>query len=174
MCMQAIDKINKKHQHYTILLRLCQKRLHNDEIPEIEADSRTSLMIKIPTYEFKDIDKFYASDFLKEYNKVKYIASMGIQYATDMLKRDHGLFMGGRSNTVNCIALTSDNKYMVTGSDNTLNIWSLQTKSQVAALPGHVSKIASVAIISDNNFIVSGSYDSTIRMNDQINIQNSK
>ena len=97
MCMQAIKRIKEKQQHYSILLGLCQKRLLGDQIKEIERHSKTFLQINIPTYEFKEIEKFYSSDFLKEYNKVKYIASMPLEDAIPLLTEDYGLFLEGHT-----------------------------------------------------------------------------
>ena len=77
MCMQALEKVREKHQYYASLLRLCQKRLTTDEITEISRQSRTSLVINIPSLQLKELRSFYASDFLKECENVRHIASMG-------------------------------------------------------------------------------------------------
>ena len=85
MSMQALKIINEKHQNYAKLLRLCQKRLANDEIKEIQRQSSMFLMIKMPNYELDKIDNFCASNFLKELELAKEISSMPISNAKDFL-----------------------------------------------------------------------------------------
>ncbi|OMJ65263.1 hypothetical protein SteCoe_38664 [Stentor coeruleus] len=67
---------------------------------------------------------------------------------------------------LNSIAITSDNRFVVLGSDddNTVRVWSLLDKRQEAVFEGHTSGVNSVAITSDNRFVVSGSYDNTVRV----------
>ena len=60
-------------------------------------------------------------------------------------------------NWVRSVAITSDNKYIVSGGmDKTVRIWNLQDKTQEAVLQGHTDSVKSVAITSDNKYIVSG------------------
>ena len=43
---------------------------------------------------------------------------------------------------VKCVAITSDNKYIVSGgSDKTVRIWNLQDKTQEAVLQGHTDSV---------------------------------
>ena len=47
--------------------------------------------------------------------------------------------------TVFCTAVTSDNKYIVSGGlDSTVKIWSFQDKSEKAVLRGHTGWVSSV------------------------------
>ena len=63
----------------------------------------------------------------------------------------------GHTDCVTSVAITSDNKYIVSGGrDKTVRIWNLQDKTQEAVLQGHTGSIISVAITSDNKYIVSG------------------
>ena len=52
-CMQAINRIKEKQQHYATLLGLCQKRLLADQIQKIQRQSRTSLAINLPPLKLK-------------------------------------------------------------------------------------------------------------------------
>jgi WD40 repeat protein len=66
---------------------------------------------------------------------------------------------------VYCVAITTDNKYIVAGSyDKTLKIWNVENKTQEGVLEGHTDIVTSIAITSDNKYIVSGSDDRTIRV----------
>ena len=63
----------------------------------------------------------------------------------------------GHSWLVYSVAITSDNKYIVSGGDDkTVRIWNLQDKTQEVALQGHTEYVNSIAITSDNKYIVSG------------------
>ena len=74
------------------------------------------------------------------------------------LERDYKLFLEGHTSYVNSVAITSDNKYIISGSDdNTIRIWNLLKKRQETVLEGHTSYVNSIAITSDNKYIISGS-----------------
>jgi WD40 repeat protein len=71
----------------------------------------------------------------------------------------------GHEATVTALAITSDTKYLVSGSsDKTLRVWNLETRSQETVLQGHMGAVYSLVITSDNQYIVSGSWDKTIRI----------
>ena len=74
------------------------------------------------------------------------------------LERDYKLFLEGHTSYINSIAITSDNKYIISGSsDKTIRIWNLLEKRQETVLKGHTSGVTSIAITSDNKYIISGS-----------------
>jgi len=71
------------------------------------------------------------------------------------------------------LAVTSDDKYIVSGSyDNSLKVLNLQTKQQVhhfRNVPEENNEpqpIVSVTVTSDHRFVVSGSKDGTIKVCD--------
>jgi WD40 repeat protein len=67
------------------------------------------------------------------------------------------------NNSVNAVAITGDNKYVVSGSlDKTIRVWNLETGEQVHSLKGHIHPVNAVAITGDNKYVVSGSQDSTL------------
>ena len=71
----------------------------------------------------------------------------------------------GHTSSVLTVAVTSDNKYIVSGSDdNTIRIWNLLEKRQETVFRGHTDSVNSVAMTSDNKYIISGSDDNTIRI----------
>ena len=72
------------------------------------------------------------------------------------LESNFGIFVEGHTNYVLGVAITSDNKYAVSGSaDNTVRVWNLQEKRHLAVLEGHTSSVNSVAITSNNKYAVS-------------------
>ncbi len=62
------------------------------------------------------------------------------------------------------VAISSDNKLIVSGSLNTIRIYERESGIKLHELKGHNDSVRSVAISSDNKFIVSGSRDKTIRI----------
>ena len=64
----------------------------------------------------------------------------------------------GHIHWVTTLSVTSDNKYIVSGSiDNTIRTWSLLLKRQDTVLQGHTLGVVTLAVTSDNKYIVSGS-----------------
>ena len=71
----------------------------------------------------------------------------------------------GHGSPVTSIAITSDSKQIISGSDDrTIRIWDIQTSRELNILRGHVDTVTSIAVISDNKQIISGSLDKTIRI----------
>ena len=104
-------------------------------------------------------------EFLKEYKSLKNHKEMSLEDFKNILAERFHFFLEGHTKSVTCLAVTSDNKFLVSGSlDNTVRIWDIQKKTQEAALKGHTSYVTCLAITSNNHFIISGSSDSTIRI----------
>ena len=71
----------------------------------------------------------------------------------------------GHTGYVKSIAVTSDKKFVVSGSaDKTVRIWNVLDKRQESVLEGHTDSVLSVAVTCDNKFVVSGSADKTVRV----------
>ena len=144
-CKQALDTVKEKKRYYEDLLRICRKRIFDHKIKEFERIVTTSLVVNMPLQFDKIEKKIYNSS-----EKAKILFEEGYE---------------GHISGVSSVAITSDNKYIVSGgSDNTVRIWNLQNKTQEAVLEGHTGSVSSVAITSDNKYIVSGGYDKTIRI----------
>ena len=71
--------------------------------------------------------------------------------------------MQDHTNLVNCVAVTNDNKFIVSCSDDkSVRLWDFITKKQEAVLLGHTDAVKSVT--TNNLYIISGSWDNTIRL----------
>ena len=80
-------------------------------------------------------------------------------------KKRQETVLRGHLGGVNSVAVTSDNKYVISGSlDNTIRIWNLLEKRQETILQGDLNEVNIVAVTSDKKYIVSGSDDKTIRI----------
>ena len=92
--------------------------------------------------QFKEIKNPYTSDFFKEFKTVKEISAMPVKNAKFLLEEGYGLILEGHTKYVSSVAITSDNKYIISGGyDNTVRIWNLQDKTQEAVLQGHTFRL---------------------------------
>jgi hypothetical protein len=75
------------------------------------------------------------------------------------------LTLTGHSNWVRAVAITPDNKQVVSASsDNTLKLWDVATGEELATLTGHSDSVNAVAITPDNKQVVSASSDNTLKL----------
>ena len=66
---------------------------------------------------------------------------------------------------VESVAISSDGKYLLTGSrDTTARYWDLETGQIIKVLKGHTHTVHSVAISSDGKYALTGSDDNTARL----------
>ncbi|MDX4038461.1 caspase family protein [Aliarcobacter skirrowii] len=71
----------------------------------------------------------------------------------------------GHSYIVNSVAISSDNRYIVSGSDDTtVRLWDFKSGKLLKTLNGNSNIVNSVAISSDSRYIVSGSDDTTVKL----------
>ena len=156
MCMLSINIIKNKQQNYINLLRTCQKRLLPAQMKEIELQLNTAIAINVPACEIKEIEEFYKLDFLR--------GAVNLNLTCSSELKDHLLF-DNFPDIVNCLALTSDNNFLISGfMDSTVRIWNLLDKTQESILKGHANSVSNLVITSDNKYIISSSYDETIRI----------
>ena len=91
--------------------------------------------------------------------------SKNLEETKKQLENDFKLFVEGHSSIVRTVAITSDSKFIISGScDKSIRMWSLFDRKQEATLLGHTDFVLSVGVSSDNKFVVSGSADKTIRL----------
>lgn len=71
----------------------------------------------------------------------------------------------GHTHNVNAVAITSDNKYAITGSyDGTAKLWDIQTGKEIRTFQGSTHGIKFLAIRPDKNYIVSTSYGGAVKL----------
>ncbi len=69
----------------------------------------------------------------------------------------------GHTDRISSVAISSNDKYIVSGSDDkSVRVWELENGQVFKELFGHSDCVSSVAISTDNNYIVSGSYDCSV------------
>ena len=73
--------------------------------------------------------------------------------------------LSGHGSLVNVIAVSSDGKHAVSGSeDGKLQVWDLRTREASLTEGGHKKSVTAIAITPDNNQVISGSADGTLKV----------
>jgi len=72
--------------------------------------------------------------------------------------------LSGCMGVVRSLAFSPDGTSLVSGSDNTVNLWDVQTGGIVKTFYGHTNHIFSVSVSVDCTVVASGSWDKTIRL----------
>ena len=76
----------------------------------------------------------------------------------------------GHSKSVTAVAVTTDGKWAISGSDDkTLKVWDLTTQKEQFTLNGHTSSVNAVALTADGKRAISGSSDNTLKVWDLSN-----
>ena len=71
----------------------------------------------------------------------------------------------GHSFYVNSAVLSSDNRWMVSGSgDNTIKLWDVASGRVIKTFEGHTNQVRSVSLSVDNRRLVSGSDDNSVKL----------
>lgn len=79
--------------------------------------------------------------------------------------KQFGAENGGHSDNVTAMALTTDGRYLATGStDKSIRIWDVAAGKVIRTLSGHTAEIRSLVLSRDDNTLISGSADHTIRI----------
>ena len=82
-----------------------------------------------------------------------------------MKKKSPEAILRGHSKKVNALAITQDNKKVVSaGLDNTLRIWNLEKRRQEAIFRDENYAKFSISITHDDKYIISGGRDKTIKI----------
>ncbi|OMJ67243.1 hypothetical protein SteCoe_35645 [Stentor coeruleus] len=87
----------------------------------------------------------------------------GFKISEEAIKSEYNLLVKGHTSRLNCVAITSDNRYLLTGSnDTTVRIWDIQERRQESILSGHTDNVVCIKISNNNQFALSGSFDEDI------------
>ena len=70
-----------------------------------------------------------------------------------ILEQEYHLFLELHAATVNCVVISPDNHYIVSGSrDKTVRIWNVQEHHQEAILRGHTSSVFCIAVTNNSKY----------------------
>ena len=161
MCTNCLNNAESKAQWYMDLIEKIQNPITMQDLKMIEDELEVLLSFTIPTQNIQEIIKYYDCQFFQESPKLnterlKELKSMTVDNIKQALAQDFGLFLEAHTDSVICIAMTSDNKYLLSGSiDKTIRLWDLYDKRQECFLEGHSDCVRGIAVTKDNKYIVS-------------------
>ena len=136
----ALDDFNEIAKNYLCVLINGSEFLPSDLNPSEAKD----LKVKIERFklELNRINQKIDREEKESNRKISIIQNQNPSVIVEELERDYKLFLEGHNNDVSSMAITSDNKYLISSSlDKTIRIWNLLEKRQEAVLKGHTSYI---------------------------------
>ena len=166
---KAIHEKRKKNIHDANKFTL---DLPSTSLPPLESQKSKEASIKLnqsisddsPNQAFLDVHKHCNQESLTLSQVLKNSINMNNESLKYALAKNK-IFLEAHTRNVTDIVITSDNKYIVSVSeDGTLRIWNLLSKRQECILRGHTYSIYCIAITSDDKYAISGSCDNTIRV----------
>ena len=166
MCMETVKILKAKEMFYKRLLKINQENADPKERRLRQIEINKYIVSSIPTQEFTSINEFYSFNFLKDIHQNSAFRSMKLADYQQLLKEEYKLPMQadssrficleGHKESIQTVAVTSDNKYIISGGkDKTVRIWSLEKQTQEAVLTGHYNELAKVLVTSDCKYIAS-------------------
>jgi WD40 repeat protein/tRNA A-37 threonylcarbamoyl transferase component Bud32 len=70
----------------------------------------------------------------------------------------------GHSDSILSLAISPDNRTLVSSNGNSIKLWSLSNGEEISTLKGHSNRVNVVAITSNGKTLISGSEDNTIKL----------
>ena len=163
MCIHAVNQIQAKEQHYLNLLKISQKPLLTQKIKEIRKELKISIEIFMPKYRFEEIEKFYKTPYLSEFETITKLNLLPPSAALELLSEEYDLFIRAHTKKVNSVVITNDSKYIAYCiSERTLATWNFQTQLQETILQDHTNSISAISVSGNSKYITSGFVDSSI------------
>ncbi|OMJ73561.1 hypothetical protein SteCoe_27725 [Stentor coeruleus] len=149
----AIDYLDDMINEY---IEISEKKLF-----KYEEFIRAKAIIK----EFLVFDSPKFSDIKGDLIKNSKMLKKGTRRASkSTIEYDYGLNIEGHEFGITSVAISSDNKFLVTGAfDKTVRVWNILKNQQEIVFEGHKNYVTSVAITNNSCFIVSGS-NGTVRV----------
>ena len=170
ICRNCLRNAESKAQWYMNLIEKIQNPITMQDLKMIEGELEVLLSFSVPTQNFQEILKSYGHQFLQKSPEVnterlEKLKTMTVANIKQALAQEFRLFLEAHTDSVCCIAVTSDSKYIISGSaDKTIRLWDLNSKRQECILQGHSNIVIRIAVTQDNKYIVSASFDKTVRI----------
>jgi WD40 repeat protein len=77
----------------------------------------------------------------------------------------HGITLSGHSGSVSSVAFSPDGKTLASASgDQTVKLWDIATRKELATLSGHSGVVTSVAFAPDGKILASANGDTTVKL----------
>lgn len=160
---EKLEKIKLKYSH------LLDTNIYSDEdygyIEQIFKTKFYARQIKSSKVTTSIID-YYKQELIKELPED---ATTGDFFEAEKIQVEEidDFVIDGDNNVIWAVAFTSDSEFIVFGcEDKSIQMWGVQSRTQVGVLKGHVGEVTSLALTSNDEILVSGSGtgDCTIRL----------
>lgn len=110
---------------------------------------------------FNGVNEYFDQVFFREEDKLNLILGHAEQ-AKYTLGKDHKLFIEGHFDCVSSVAVTNDNRFIVSGGDETIRIWDLEKYTQEGVITNPDSSILAVVVTENYKYIISGGVDAVV------------
>lgn len=168
---ESLQLIQEKKAELLNLLDLTKKKISAKELKNLEILSEIVLIKQNQSLTplKSQLQQFYKVPMFKKYNQLEELQNieyLSIEKTKTLIEQNYKRLLDGDAYSwVGGVAISSDNKYIVSASfDKVVRVWNLQNKAHVIFLQGHLCSISGLAISSDNKYVVSGSGDRTVRV----------
>ena len=172
----TLKKLKNKVRSDFKTLMMILENLQSKLITEINESIKKYQEI-FETEEFNDIEEpkkiLEFEMIIEEVSPEILISKIGELYSKSLLNFDPDLdkrktlmknkFLQTHNGGFNCVAISTDGKLIVTGSeDTTVRVWDFYERKQIACYVHHTSDVNCVTISNDSTFAVSGSADRSL------------
>ena len=170
LCTNCLNIAESKAQSYMSLIEKIEDNIMLQDYNRLDSEIKICLSFTMPTQNYQEILNFYEYPFFQESptvntERLEELKSMTVDKIKQALAEEFKLFLEISTECVFCIAVTSDNKYIVSGlTDRTIRLWDIKDKRQECVLQGHSDSVRRIAVTKDNKYIVSASFDKTVRI----------
>ena len=163
LCKNKLNELNDYQNKCVELLISLRNKAQVNEVDNFNKYFSKILFYEDPiSFPLEELESRYENEFFKEMHEMNNMSTEQIEV---FLEREHGLLIRGHINTVLSLAISMDNRHIVSSSeDNTVRVWDTKDRIPEIVFKGHCKAVTSVAISSDNKFVVSGSDDMTVRI----------
>ena len=142
------ERLRKELAEENEITDILDERVKNLEYENEMLITNIESFMKITAKNFsilKDDDEIIDPDHQKVFLELKLKSlkfSKNLEKIQKQLKTNLSLLLQGHTSPVRCVAVTSDNKNVISSSyDNTIRIWNLLEKIQEAVLEGHTDSV---------------------------------
>lgn len=83
---------------------------------------------------------------------------------SENIKNIYGLFIQGHTSSIKSLSISNNDKFIVSSSENSVQVWNFEKQILEAVFPGHTNQITSLIITNNSQFAISGSLDCTVQV----------
>lgn len=105
------------------------------------------------------------NDEIVNFFSINFISEILGENIAESLNSKYNLQVQAHTDNVYCVAISSDDEYAASGSDDKkIIVWNIKKRIKEFSLEGHTDEILCFVFSPDNKYILSGSADCTVRV----------